>query len=86
VVVGFVFLLLLFFRMEYLKNSEHFYFPRNFYSEISRFIFSEYTISDEIIELNSVIVFWFPVIFCMTKIELRDFKRSELKLHVKLIE
>jgi hypothetical protein len=46
-----VFLLLLFFRMEYLMNSEHFYFPVEFLLRKRRL---EYTITDEIIELNSV--------------------------------
>jgi hypothetical protein len=49
-----VFLLLLFFRMKYLMNSEHFS-DRIFTQKISRFIFSDRnTISDEIVELNSV--------------------------------
>jgi hypothetical protein len=51
-----VFLLLLFFRMEYLMNSEHFYFPTEFLLRNESFYFfrPEYTISDEVIELNSV--------------------------------
>jgi hypothetical protein len=36
-----VLVLLLFFRMEYLMNSEHFYFPTVFTTEIRCFIFSD---------------------------------------------
>jgi hypothetical protein len=43
--------------MEYLINSEHYFFRRKFYSEISRFYFfrPEYTSSDEIIEFSWIL-------------------------------